>query len=272
MSGYSVHVAGLAPETTEEKLVDFLSFCGQVKSVEMGDKSADVVFSKESAAKTALMLNGGTLDGAHLEVTSSSPSTTAATGALPAGADANTPIGVSSITPGAEGAAHLEQEDKPKAGIMAEYLAAGYHMSDLLIERAIEMDRKQGISSRFMAYINQLDNKVGETVVGHPDQKASSILAGHLGTAVHKAKEVDEQRGITARIMDVYSKALNSNTGQKVLQFYTSTTKGVMDVHEEAKRIASEKRATHGTTGAAHEVAPTFTETIDIASTKVGPA
>jgi hypothetical protein len=65
-------------------------------------------------------------------------------------------------------------------------LAAGYHMSDLLIERAIDMDRKystclafgtqgadhvqyvfstgkQGISARFMAYINQLDNKVGET-------------------------------------------------------------------------------------------------------------
>lgn len=37
-----------------------VSFCGQVKSVQMGDKSADVVFAKESAAKTALMLNGGT--------------------------------------------------------------------------------------------------------------------------------------------------------------------------------------------------------------------
>lgn len=68
--------------------------------------------------------------------------------------------------------------------------------------------------------------------------------------------------------MDVYSKALNSNTGQKVLQFYTSTTKGVMDVHEEAKRIASEKKATHGTTGAAHEVAPAFTETVDSAAAK----
>jgi hypothetical protein len=106
------------------------------------------------------------------------------------------------------------------------------------------------------------------TVVGHPDQKASTILAGHLGQAVHKTKEFDEQRGITARIMDVYSKALNSNTGQKVLQFYTSTTKGVMDVHEEAKRIASEKKTTHGTTGAAHEVAPQFAETVDSAAAK----
>ncbi|KAJ9107563.1 hypothetical protein QFC21_001022 [Naganishia friedmannii] len=283
MSGFSVHVAGLAPETTEEKLVDFLSFCGQVKSVQMGDKSADVVFTKESAAKTALMLNGGTLDGAHLEVTSSNPSATAATGALPSGADANTPIGASSSATGVDGSLHLEQEDKPAAGIMAEYLAAGYAMSDALIERAIEMDRKQGISARFMQYINQLDNKVGETVVGHPDQKASTILAGHLGAAVHKTKEFDEQKGITARIMDVYSKALNSNTGQKVLQFYTSTTKGVLDVHEEAKRIASEKKATHGSAGAAHELAheaaPAFTETADAAAARtqaatarVGPA
>jgi hypothetical protein len=105
-------------------------------------------------------------------------------------------------------------------------------------------------------------------VVGHPDQKASTILAGHLGNVAHKTKEFDEQRGITARIMDVYSKALNSNTGQKVLQFYTSTTKGVMDVHEEAKRIASEKKTTHGTSGAAHDVAPAFTETVDAATAK----
>lgn len=42
-------------------------------------------------------------------------------------------------------------------------LAAGYHVSDLLIQRAIEVDHKQGISSKFLAYMNKLDSKVGST-------------------------------------------------------------------------------------------------------------
>jgi hypothetical protein len=42
-------------------------------------------------------------------------------------------------------------------------LAAGYHVSDLLIQRAIEVDHKQGISSKFLAYMQKLDSKVGST-------------------------------------------------------------------------------------------------------------
>ena len=50
------------------------------------------------------------LDGAHLEVTSATPvPSTTAPATLPAGSTADTPIGAS-----------LEQEDKPKAGIVAE--------------------------------------------------------------------------------------------------------------------------------------------------------
>lgn len=59
------------------------------------------------------------LDGAHLEVTSTTPVAPAAAGALPTGADSETPIGAAS-TLGSDGVSHLEQEDKPKAGIMAE--------------------------------------------------------------------------------------------------------------------------------------------------------
>lgn len=59
------------------------------------------------------------LDGAHLEVTSTTPVAPAAAGALPTGASSETPIGASS-TLGHDGVSHLEQEDKPKAGIMAE--------------------------------------------------------------------------------------------------------------------------------------------------------
>lgn len=69
--------------------------------------------------------SSNSLDGAHLEVTSSTP-VAPNTGALPSGADADTPIGASSATHAES--SHLEQEDKPKAGIMAEctYLATDF--------------------------------------------------------------------------------------------------------------------------------------------------
>jgi hypothetical protein len=171
----------LSPETSEDKVKDFFLFCGAISSLKKDGNTADITFQKESAARTALMLNGGTvsvadtggvvsgcsvglivfptsmwlsfsslwivsslslslfprlsylfldllplpppqLDGAHLEVTSAStPITTTGSTSLPMDANASTPIGASSAS-GALGADEhgIEQEDKPKAGIMAE--------------------------------------------------------------------------------------------------------------------------------------------------------
>jgi hypothetical protein len=53
-------VTGLSPETTTAKLTDFFSFCGKLLSVEKTEKEATLVFEKESAMRTSLMLNGGT--------------------------------------------------------------------------------------------------------------------------------------------------------------------------------------------------------------------
>ena len=35
---------------------------------------------------------------------------------------------------------HIDQSDKPRAGIAAEYLARGYTLSDQILQRAIELD------------------------------------------------------------------------------------------------------------------------------------
>lgn len=56
------------------------------------------------------------LDGAHLEVTSAAAPVVGST-SLPTDANASTPIGASSSTIDEHG---ISQEDKPKAGIMAE--------------------------------------------------------------------------------------------------------------------------------------------------------
>lgn len=59
--GHTIHVAGLAQETTEEKLHDFFSFCGKLVSVQKSGSTAHITFEKLSAMRTSLMLNGGTV-------------------------------------------------------------------------------------------------------------------------------------------------------------------------------------------------------------------
>lgn len=66
----------------------------------------------------SLQLNGGSLDGAHLAVTSDT-------------------VHEDEEHDGSE---HIEQSDKPRAGIVAEYLARGYTLSDQILQRAIEVD------------------------------------------------------------------------------------------------------------------------------------
>ena len=68
---YDVHVSAIAPQTTEQHLTEFFSFCGKIASLSFDPAahSAVIRFEKPGTAKTALMLNGGTLDGSHLTIT-----------------------------------------------------------------------------------------------------------------------------------------------------------------------------------------------------------
>jgi len=228
MSTYAVQVSGIAPTTTEQQLHEFFTFCGKITSIDSNDKSepknATIHFEKPSAAKTALMLNGGTLDGAHLTVTSETehPTEAEATHQTP-------PHGV-------------EQSDKPRAGIAAEYIAKGYTLSDQILQRAIELDDKHGISKSFLTYFHSIDSTVGQKALG-PDQTISRKVQEGVNASLVRAKTIDEQKGISKKAGDYYTQALGSPLGQKVRAFYTSTSKQVQDIHEEARRIASENKA-----------------------------
>lgn len=128
-----------------------------------------------------------------------------------------------------------------QAGIVAELLAHGYHLSDTIVERAIEADRQQGISSRFLSFLHSLDHKAGEKLAG-PQQTISAkvleVTNPVVQQVVGKTKEVDQQRGISSTAGDYYEKALRTPFGQKIFDFYTTTSKQVADVHHEARRIA----------------------------------
>ncbi|EKC97579.1 hypothetical protein A1Q2_08117 [Trichosporon asahii var. asahii CBS 8904] len=230
-SSYTVHVSGLAPETTDTKLSDFFSFCGKLTSVKKNGTEADITFEKQSAMRTALMLNGGTLDGAHLTVTSASP-------------EANTDK--ASTPPPADSEPTIAQEDKPK-----------------------------GISSRFLNFVNNIDKKAGERLVGE-GHTVSQKLREDAATAYAKAEQVDKDKGVSERFHQYYTKALGTPLGQKVANFYTQTQKQLLDVHDEAKRIAQEKKAASGAATPAHvegsETAPAATSASTGATEKADTA
>jgi len=250
---HAVHVSNLSDTTTQKNLSDFFTFCGRIASIDFDatTKSATIHFENSSAAKTALMLNGGTLDGSAIAVTSEVEHE-----------DAHSDDHHDETRP-------IQQTDKPRAAIAAEYLAKGYQLSDNILQRAIDMDQKQGISQRFLAYWRSLDSLLGQKLFGksaepsvtekgkevageasqhgaasnldrHPtvSGKAQETVAGIR----EKAKTLDEQGGYSKQATDYYTKAIQSPFGQKVYAFYSTTTKQVLDIHEEAKRISADQK------------------------------
>lgn len=128
-----------------------------------------------------------------------------------------------------EGAAteDIEQEDKPRSRIVAEYLAHGYAISDAAIQKAIALDQKHGFSSRFTKALQDFDAKYGAT---------------------NKAKGIDESYNISDKaasgwrgLNQYFEKALDTPSGQKLREFYVQTNKQVMDIHSEARRLADLK-------------------------------
>jgi len=225
MSPYTVNVSGIAPTTTKQQLHDFFTFCGGITSIDYQEKgqTATIAFEKPNAAKTALMLNGGPLDGSILSVTSDV-------------------VHQDEEHHSASEAHTYEQSDKPRAGIAAEYLAKGYTLSDNILQRAIEIDNKQGISKRFLNYFHSLDKTVGERALG-PDQTITAKLQTTVDSATQQARAMDEQKGFSKVANDYYQSAISSPFGQKVKAFYTDTSKQVRDIHEEARRIADQDKS-----------------------------
>jgi hypothetical protein len=204
-------------------LHDFFTFCGQISSIQVHEKgTATIAFEKSSAAKTALMLDGGALDGSALTVKSDV-------------------VHQDDHQPPRPHEHHIEQSDKPRAGIAAEYLAKGYSLSDHILTRAIEIDNTQGISKRFLNYFQNLDKTVGHHAIG-PGQTISGQFQASLDAAAQHARGLDAQNGYSKGVHEYYSKAISSPLGQQVRDFYTTTSKQIMDIHEEARRISTQQK------------------------------
>lgn len=172
-----------------------------------------MTFEKETAAKTALLLDNTQLGPAQVHVSAAKS--------------------LEELAPD-EHKEHddVPQEDKPRSRIIAEYLAHGYAISDKAIERAIALDKQHGFSTRFTAALKAFDEKT----------KASE-----------RAAAVDQKFAVSAtasqgwRSMSSYfEKALGTPTGQKLRKFYEDGNKQVIDVHNEARHLADLKAGKAG--------------------------
>jgi RNA recognition motif-containing protein len=230
MSANVVHVKNISSETPDKEIRDFFSFCGKitdisVDSTEGKTKSATVTFEKETAAKTALLLNNTMLGNQNIAVTSATGSEDDDGSHYTHNAERDTD--------------EITQEEKPRSRILAEYLAAGYVVGDAALERALDLDHKHGVSSRFLSTLQGLDKKYHAT---------------------DRAKTADSSYGITSKangifgtLSSYFEKAANTVTGQKIVGFYTQSSKQVQDVHAEARRLAELKKQEHG--GSAYKAA-----------------
>jgi len=93
-----------------------------------GTQEATVTFEKETAAKTAQLLNNTQLGPSQISVTT---------------ADGKADDGTPHTTNADRDTDEITQEEKPRSRILAEYLAHGYVVGDAAIQRAIELDHKQ---------------------------------------------------------------------------------------------------------------------------------
>ncbi len=173
-----------------------------------------MTFEKETAAKTALLLDNTQLGPAQVHVSS---------GAAAGGAS----TGQKAADTSAEGGENISQEDKPRSRIVAEYLAHGYVISDKAIERAIALDQQHGMTNRFLSALQGFDSKY----------KVSE-----------KTGQMDEKYGVSSRaqqgwlgLNSYFEQAANTPTGQRIRAFYDQGSKQVLDVHNEAKHLASLK-------------------------------
>lgn len=122
----------------------------------------------------------------------------------------------------------LRQEDKPRSRVVAELLAHGYVIGDQAIDRALKLDQQHGISQKFTNALQQFDQRF---------------------KATETAQGLDQKYNITERaqplfqsLYSYFDKAQGTPTGQRLRTFYEQGQKQVLDVHNEARHLASLKQ------------------------------
>lgn len=239
-------IASNIPQTvTEDKVADFFSFCGKIKSIKQVDSTEklnkyEIQFELEKAISTATLLNDAELDGGVIKVqqVESPPAYTEGSSDASKVAAGDNKVQEDTTKTGDAIYDDISQEEKPKYAIMAQLLASGYHVSDSLIDKAIKVDNEKGISTKFKEFLGDLDKKYVH--LNEPDSTASKGIAkaqskwSDLTASFNKSSYLQ-------KLTNYFEKASNSPYGAKIHDFYSHLAKDVKDVHNEARRLAALK-------------------------------
>jgi len=140
-----VVVTNISWEVTEAQLREFFAFCGDIRQFQLsageGTQKALIEFTRESAARTALLLTNATIGEKNITVTPYFDD-------LPPYKAVEEEEKGSGLE-GDEFAEPLLQEDKPKLSIVVELLANGYILNEKIMENARGFDERHGISQTF---------------------------------------------------------------------------------------------------------------------------
>ncbi|CAX41789.1 conserved hypothetical protein [Candida dubliniensis CD36] len=243
----SVIASNIPSDVSPAKVKEFFSFCGKITDLKpLGDngkvKKYEVVFASPKAVSTALLLSDAELENSFIKVEEVPEITEGETGLAPeqggaaAAAAATTTtakdIKEEAVLTGDKTYDEVDQEEKPKYAIFAQLLADGYVISDQVIAKGIEFDKKNGVSSRFNDFIAELDKKY----VHSHDPKST------VNQQLQRAQASYEKSGIDQKLRKYFEDAAKSPLGLKIHEYYKSFAKDVADVHQEAVRLANIKK------------------------------
>lgn len=240
----STIIASNIPITVSlDKLHEFFSFCGAIKSITPLDKlgmsqEVEVKFESEKALSTALLLNEAELNGTPIHVKEVKKDEPPAYSEGSHVAESDNKVQDATKT-GDETYDDISQEEKPKYAIMAQLLAGGYSLSDKVIEKSIKIDKENGISTKFKDFLTNLDSKYIHS--SDPDSSASK----NISAAQAKLGELQNsfaQSKYQEKLSSYFQKASNLPYGIKVHDFYKNLANDVKEVHEEALRLKGLKK------------------------------
>lgn len=227
---YNITAKGVSPTTSKAEIKKYFSFCGKVKSVTVDEEThtATVTFANLEAVRTALLIADGQIGDSKVSIEVDDATLKKLDEPRATEDDSKTLVGDNKKTDeanddtadGASTPDSISQELKPRAAILAEMLSNGYVLSDKVLERAIDYDKKNGITEKFTSYLTDLDKKY------------------HV---VDKAQATDQAYGITARLQKYWEQALDTSYGRKIREYYSEAAKEASDIHAEARRLADLK-------------------------------
>lgn len=252
-----VLIKNISTETKEATIKDFFSFCGVIKAFEMKLDEQDgqhqiaiVIFEKESAAKTATLLSQAVVDDSPIEVEPFFVKVNAE--------PINSNTANKEINDNAQQQQQQRQESKSVSHVMAELLASGYVLTESVINKGAEFDNKHGVSTTVNGYLNKMGINLAQlnqrfytssTAKSNPetvtdDSNHAQQTRSATATSTTDTPTSNSSSGGSSRIQNL----LGSKAGLKVQGIASRVADRVTNVHEEAKRIAAEKKSNNNTT------------------------